>query len=144
MTLGASGTIQARLMQPFDPEADLTIWFGTSPTARKVKAIQEQPQVSLGYADVQNGAYVTLTGCASIETDQAQRQQYWRETFAAFWPAGPASADYVLIKVVPTRIELMHIAQGVAPVPFGLRPVVLIRIDGAWVIADNDPGPASA
>ena len=30
ITLGDTGQAHARLMQPFAPEEDLTIWFGTS------------------------------------------------------------------------------------------------------------------
>jgi general stress protein 26 len=135
ITQDETGQSCARLMQPFAPEPDLTIWFGTSPHSRKVREIQRDERVILGFAHAPEGAYVTLRGSASLETDVAQRQHYWRDAFAAFWPAGPAGDDYILVKFVPTRIEIMHIAQDVAPEPFGLRPVILDRTAAGWVIA---------
>ncbi|HEY5864239.1 MAG TPA: pyridoxamine 5'-phosphate oxidase family protein [Candidatus Tectomicrobia bacterium] len=128
------GQSTARLMQPFAPEPDLTLWLGTSPHSRKVREIQRDARVTLGFAHIPDGAYVTLSGSAMLEADVVQRQRYWRETFAAFWPAGPTDDDYSLIKFVPTRIEIMHIAREVAPAPFGLRPVILHRTGSAWVI----------
>jgi general stress protein 26 len=136
ITQDEMGQSCARLMQPFAPDWDLVIWFGTSPRSRKVRDIQRDERVTLAFAHAQDGAYVTLSGSASMVTDGAQRQCYWRDAFAAFWPAGPTGEDYLLVKFVPTRIEIMHIAQAVAPEPFGLRPVVLTQTETGWVLAD--------
>jgi general stress protein 26 len=133
ITLTPANQVHARLMQPYPPENDLTIWFGVSPTSRKVQEIQINPQVTLAYSFAEQGAYVTLHGSASVETNLALRQKYWRESFAQFWPAGPTGEDYALVKVIPTRIELMNIARRVAPKPFGLRAVVLVRHNDTWV-----------
>ena len=132
-----AGESRARLMQPFAPEPDLTVWLGTSPSTRKAQTIAQHPAVTLAFAHPQDGAYVTLSGAASLERDAEQRQRYWRESFAAFWPVGPMGEDYALIKVVPTRIELMHIAQAVAPEPFGLRPAILTRTEAGWASIDQ-------
>ena len=86
ITLGESGQPQTRLMQPFAPEPDLTIWFGTSPTSRKVQDIQRDPRITLAYEHAQDGAYLTLFGTASIEDDLSLRKQFWREAFSTFWP----------------------------------------------------------
>ena len=138
ITVNKAGQAEARLMQPFEPEPDLTIWFGTSPTSRKAREIQRDNRVTLGYTHSQAGAYVSLMGTASIENDTAKKQHYWRDDFAAFWPAGPLSDAYVLIKFVPTRIELMHIGQEIAPEPFGLRPVILVRTGEDWEIEEGN------
>ena len=138
ITVSESGQAEARLMQPFEPEPDLTIWFGTSPKSRKVREIQRDNRVTLGYTHSEAGAYVTLMGTASIENDVAKKQQYWRDDFAAFWPGGSLSDGYALIKFVPTRIELMHIGQEVAPEPFGLRPAILTRTGEAWELQEGD------
>jgi len=132
ITVNESGRAEARLMQPFEPKPDLTIWFGTSPHSRKVREIERDNRVTLGYTHSEAGAYVSLMGTASIENDGAKKQQYWRDDFAAFWPGGPLSEAYALLKFVPTRIELMHIGQKVAPEPFGLQPAVLVRDGEAW------------
>lgn len=137
ITVNESGRAEARLMQPFEPGPDLTIWFGTSPNSRKAKEIERDNRVTLGYVHSQAGAYVSLMGTASIEKDIAKKQHYWRDDFAAFWPAGPLSEAYALLKFVPTRIELMHIGQKVTPEPFGLRPAILVRDGEAWELEES-------
>ena len=133
ITHGEAGQINSRLMQPYEPDDDLTVWLGTSPRSRKIQEIQQAPQITLSYAYPADGAYLTLQGEASIESGLAQRQHHWRDAFRAFWPDGPAGDDYVVIKFVPTRIEVMNIGQEVAPAPFGLRPLILQRTSAGWV-----------
>jgi general stress protein 26 len=136
ITQDETGQSSARLMQPFDPEPDLTLWFGTSPLSRKVQEIQRDERIALAFAHPQDGAYVTLRGPAVLETDITQRQRYWRDEFTAFWPAGPTGDNYILVKFVPANIEIMHLAQAVAPAPFGRCPVRLNRTESGWSIAD--------
>lgn len=132
ITNGETGWPTARRMQPFGPEEDFTLWFGASPESRKVADIRRDDRVTVGYADDQEGAYVALLGTAEVRPDDALRRRYWRDSFADFWPDGPDGGDYVLIKVLPSRIELMNIARRVAPPPYGLRPAVLVRRGQAW------------
>src|SRR5688572_4243345 len=115
ITQDESGQSTARLMQPFGPEPELTLWFGTSPTSHKVQAVLRNERVTLTFAHPPDGAYVTLSGLASLERDGVKRQHYWRPEFAAFWPTGPT---------------------GVAPAPYGLRPVTLDRTGAGWVMID--------
>jgi len=132
ITLNPAGYASSRLMQHFPPEADLTIWFGASPVSRKVREIQHNPRATVSFLPATEPAYVTLVGTAQIETDLALRQRYWRDDWIAFWPAGAQGDDYVLIKFVPTRIEVMNFTQEVAPDPYGLKPATLIWNGTAW------------
>jgi general stress protein 26 len=132
ITLDESGQSSARLMQPFGPEKDMTVWFGASPESRKVAEILEDDRVTLAYSYGPEAAYVTLIGTAQIESDAASRQRHWRDSFHEFWPAGPGDSSYIVIKFVPARIELMNIERQVAPEPFGLRPATLVRIGDEW------------
>lgn len=48
--------------------------------------------------------------------------------------------QYVLIQVVPSRLEVMSVARQVTPAPFGLCPAVLVRRGDAWVMEEpRDP-----
>jgi general stress protein 26 len=132
ITLDESGRANARLMQPFGPEEDMTVWLGASPESRKVTEILEDDRVTLAYGHGSEAAYVTLIGTAQIQSDAASRQRYWRDSFHQFWPAGPGDSSYIVIKFVPTRIELMSIERHVAPEPFGLRPAIVVREDDEW------------
>jgi general stress protein 26 len=137
LTRGKGGEANARLMQPFPPEQDLTIWMGASPRSRKVREIERYWRVSLAYARAEVGAYVTLLGTATVVTDLDQRRHYWREAFRPFWPQGPEDNDYALIRFEPERIEVMHLEREVAPEPFGLRPAVLVRQADTWVVEEE-------
>ena len=138
ITLAGSGPAQARLMMPFDPEEDLRIWMAASPASRKVRELQADGSATLGYPLAQDGAYVTLLGTATIEDDLELRRRYWRRRFVQFWPDGPEGDDYVLIRFVPARIELMNFTEGVVPEPYGLRAATLVRDGDLWIIPEDD------
>ena len=135
ITLGESGCANARLMQPFKTEEDFTIWFGTSPRSRKVCEIAANGWATVTYENAGEHAYVTLVGQVQVERDIDARRRYWRQEWAIFWPAGPEDDDYILIKFVPSRIELMSIYRNVAPNP-RTQPAVLVRDGETWVVAD--------
>jgi general stress protein 26 len=139
VTLHESGRANARVMQPFPPEEDWTIWFGASPESRKVEEILEDDRVTVGYERGERGAYVTLVGTASVRDDADLRDRYWRASFADYWPDGPGE-DYVLIEFVPSRMEVMDISREVTPEPFGLQPAVLLRGEEGWSLAAEDAG----
>jgi len=134
ITRGNKGALNARLMQHFGPDGDLTIWFGASPRSRKVREIKRGSPVTVTFEYADEGAYVTLLGKAAIETAPETRCRYWRDSFSAFWPDGPEGDDYVVIRFSASRIEVMAIDQGVAPEPFGLQPAVLERHGSDWTV----------
>ena len=138
MTRGEAGQINARLMQPFGPEEDMTFWFGCSDGSRKVREVGREGQATVGYLLPSEGAYATFQGRATVERDVALRRRYWRESFAEFWPDGPEGSDYVLIRFRPSRLEVMHLQQDVAPEPYGLRPAILWREGEEWRLADAE------
>lgn len=135
ITVGELDAPDARLMQPFEPEPDLTLWFGTSPKSRKVRDIEQNSRVTVAFQDAAGPAYAALSGTATIETNLALRRQYWREAWTSFFPGGPEGDDYCLVKFVPLRIELMHFGRNVAPEPYGLQPAVLVRTAQGWDVA---------
>ena len=134
ITASESGEANARLMQPFRPDEDLTIWFGASPRSRKVREIRANERATVAYEHPEEGAYVTLVGRATLERKEELRRKYWRRRWERYWPAGPEGEDYVLIRFVPERVELMSEAREVAPDPI-LKPAVLVREGKEWVVA---------
>jgi len=135
ITESSGGHPHARLMQPYDPEADLTMYFGASPRSRKVQELCKQPKVSLAFYDQQQAAYVTLLGAAATTDDPVLRQKYWRANWNDLFPGGPESADYTLIKFVPERIEMMNYAHQAMPQPYSLHPTILKRDGQKWIVA---------
>lgn len=132
ITQNESGAADTRLMQHYDPEEGLIIWFGASPRSRKVGQIRADDRAAVALQQADKPAYVVLQGRAYLDDDLDRRQKYWREDWTAFFPDGPTGDDYILIKFVPARLELMHFAQEIAPEPYGLKPAVLIRTADGW------------
>ncbi|UCG14018.1 MAG: pyridoxamine 5'-phosphate oxidase family protein [Deltaproteobacteria bacterium] len=133
ITRSESGEANARIMHPFAPEQDLAIWFGTSQESRKMREIQRDNRVTLAFYDSKETAYTTLIGTALVERDVDTRRKYWREEWLAFFPEGPEGEDYVLVKFIPSRIEVMSFAHGILPKPYRLRPAVLVRSGDSWI-----------
>lgn len=137
VTVGQEGLPSARVMAPFPPEADFTVWMGARPRSRKIREIAKDDRAVLGYSYAQDGAYLSMAGTITVEDDLDKRRRYWLEDFRAFWPDGPEGADYILLRFVPSRMELMNVIRGVAADPTGLGPVVLVRKGDTWHIAES-------
>jgi general stress protein 26 len=73
ITQGPQEHPNARLMEHFPPEADLTLWFGISPRSRKAAEIRANPQVTVAFQNEAENAYVVVKGSAEIIDDVAQR-----------------------------------------------------------------------
>jgi general stress protein 26 len=138
VTHSRQGEMHARLMQPFLPEDDLSVWFGASRNSRKVHEIEANQLVTLTYHFQAENAYVSVQGAATFSDDLSLRNRYWRKEWIKFWPGGPEQDDYSLIQVKPYQIEIMDFKRGVAPAPYGLRPLILTKELDAWVILDNN------
>jgi general stress protein 26 len=129
ITLDETGRPNARLMQPFISEYDLTIWFGADRNSRKIREIRNNNWIIVAFQDSNGPAYITLIGSANIEDSLEKRKKYWREDWLSFWPDGSESSDYMLIQFVPSQIELMHSMESVE-----LKPAILIHNGDSWVI----------
>ncbi len=133
VTLDEAGHPQARLMDPFPPEANMTVWMATSSATRKVVQLQHDPRATLAYHDSERQGYVTLIGEARLVTELEERRRRWKPEWQSFYPAGPTAPDYVLIQFTPSRIEVMSLALDVGVGAF--TPTVLTREGAEWVLA---------
>ncbi len=110
ITLDSEGRPRARTMDPFSPEEDLTVWFGTNPKSRKVNQIKNDPRVTLYYYDQSTVGYVMIQGTAELVNDKDAKKQYWKEQWTAFYPDN--DEHYLLIKVTPNWLELVSYKHG--------------------------------
>lgn len=132
VTLDESGQPQARLMDPFDPEPDMTVWMATKPGTRKVRQIRRDPRATLAYYDAEGVGYVTLIGSARLVDDVEERRKRWKPEWQQFYPGGPTGDEYVLIEFTPTRIEVISVAHGVMEGSF--TPTILEGEGSEWVV----------
>ena len=111
ITTDAKGNVQARTMDAFAPDEKMIIWLATNPRSRKVAEMRRSPRVTLYYFDRENQAYVTIHGTARLVNDAAEKARYWKQEWSAFYP--DRNRDYLLIKVVPARLEVVDTKKGI-------------------------------
>ena len=123
ITLDEEGQPRARTMDPFAPENDFTIWFGTNTKSRKVRQINNDPRVTLYYFDKPSSSYVTLHGKAVIIQGAKEKKQYWKKEWAAFYPDYPNG--YALIKVTPEWMEIISESKGISGDSISWQPPIV-------------------
>lgn len=111
ITLNKSGLPSARVMDPFLPESDFTVWLGTNPKSRKVNQIKNNPNVTLYYLDKNSSGYVVIHGIATLVDDQSEKDKWWKTEWDAFYPNN--TDGYLLIKVSPKRMEVVSYEHGI-------------------------------
>ena len=104
ISVDVEGKPRARTMSPFPPEENWIIWLGTSTKSRKVKEIKNNPNVMVFYYDSDSWSYVSVSGQAILVNNQDKKAEYWKEGWKRFYP--DRDKDYILIKVIPERLEV--------------------------------------
>ena len=111
ITIDDKGIPRVRTMDPFPPENDFTVWFGTNNKSRKVEQIKNNPKVTLYYLDNDDSGYVTIHGIAQIVNDELEKEKRWKDEWKAFYKN--KTNDYVLIKVSPKWMEVISYTRGI-------------------------------
>lgn len=106
VTIDSSGQPQSRTMNPFPVTDDLTIWFATSRTSRKVNEIKKNAKVSVYFANhVAAKGYVNITGTAEVIDDKELLLKKKRD----YWNGIPDWQNkFVLIKITPKTLEVIN------------------------------------
>jgi len=125
VTLDADGAPQARAMDPFPPEPDLTVWLGTNTFTRKVEQIRRDPRVTLFYFDPEGPGYVTVLGEAQVVDDPEEKARRFKPEWGAFYDDAHRGDDYVLVRVDPRRIEVVSAPHDIAIDPKGWKPEIV-------------------
>jgi len=120
ITLDHEGIPRVRAMDPFPPESNFTVWFGTNLKSRKVEQIKKDPRVTLYYFKNDGSGYVMIHGIAQLVNNQKEKEKRWKVEWEAFYPN--KSEDYLLIKVSPEWMEVVSYAHGVVGDPVTWEP----------------------
>ncbi|GEM_PF-433984 len=110
ITLDQDNQPKARVMEPFRPNKDFTIWLATTPRSRKVQEIRNNPIATMHYFDKNRIGYVSLMGKAFIIDDDKIKSQKWKAGWDRFYKN--QKDDYLLIKFIPKTLELISIPEG--------------------------------
>jgi general stress protein 26 len=111
ITVDSKGRTHARTMDPFPPDENMLVWFGTNPRSRKVAEIRGNRRVVLYYFDRESAAYVTISGFARLVNDSKEKARRWKDEWKAFYP--DRDKGYLLIAVTPNELEIVSEKKGI-------------------------------
>jgi general stress protein 26 len=119
VTIDSTGQPQIRTMNPYPANDEFITWFATSRNSRKVRELKNNPKVCVYYADHVNAkGYVNITGTAEVIDDKDFLIKMKRD----YWQGMPNWQDiFVLIKVVPRRVEVINYKHGLNNDPVTFR-----------------------
>ena len=104
----ADGEPRVRMVHP-TWEGDI-LWIATGPQTPKARQIQGNGAVDIQFQVAPDDfVHLLVRGNAEVLSDQATRDRIWEVMdydLAQFWPDGPNSPEYCVIRVEPTRVEL--------------------------------------
>jgi general stress protein 26 len=106
VTVGPEGAPRVRPMAML-PTEDLDVWFATGKSSRKMQDVAVNPKVAVYFERKDDYSNVVVTGHAAEVTDEAIKSELWKEEWKAYWPDGPGSKDYAILKVTAQRIDYM-------------------------------------
>ncbi len=108
ITCGLDGYPNARVMEDHNVGEDLIFWLATWAGTDKVAEIRANPKVGLMYWLQAEGKYIRVTADAQIIEDPQVRADHFRDDWYQYWPDGPSSPDYVLIRFEPVEFVVYH------------------------------------
>ncbi|MBM3907638.1 MAG: pyridoxamine 5'-phosphate oxidase family protein [Gemmatimonadetes bacterium] len=113
VTNGADTQPQARIIDAFSPDAQFMVWIATNRVTRKVAELKANPRVTLLYYHAPTFEYVTLQGTATFSDAPAEKAAHWKPEWAKLYKDEYRGPDYLLIKIVPSRLEIVSVARGI-------------------------------
>lgn len=119
ITINSLGQPHVRTMDPFPPDTNMVIWFGTNSKSRKVKEILNDPNVTLYYPEPKQDGYVVIKGTAEIINDKMEKEMYWKKEWETFY--SDKKASYILIKVTPVQLDILSYKHGLIGNPYTWR-----------------------
>mgnify|MGYP001824731191 CR=1 FL=1 len=103
-----AGEPRVRMVHP-TWEGDV-LWIATGPETAKAQQIRANGAVDIQFQVAPDDfVHLMVRGNAQVITDDAEKARVWDVMdydLAQFWPDGPGSEAYCVIRVDPTRVEL--------------------------------------
>jgi general stress protein 26 len=106
-TRAEDGAVHGRPMSNNgEVEWDGDSWFFSFQDTDKVRQIEAEPRVQLGFIDNANHVWINVEGEATVVRDDTERKQsLWLPDLERWFEKGPEDPDVVLIKVRARHID---------------------------------------
>ena len=99
-TRGDDGRLHARPMSNNGQVAwDGQSWFFAPTDGRLVAELRADPAAVAAYRAEEGFAFVSVSGRATIETDQELKERYWLDDLERWFPNGPSDPNVALIRL---------------------------------------------
>ena len=98
-THALNGDLHTRPMAALQMDPDGTMWFFTYKESNKVREIQENNRVALGFSDLGSEKYVAISGSAEEVSDPAKINELWGDFLKTWFPNGKSDPSLTLLKV---------------------------------------------
>ena len=86
-------------------EFDGDTWFFAERDSAKVRQIEAEPAVGIGYIATERGTWVSMEAQAEIVDDDGEKRDRWFEDLRRWFPDGPDDDAVVLIRARATRVR---------------------------------------
>jgi general stress protein 26 len=124
-TRGADGTLRSRPMMTQSGTFDGTLWFLTGERTHKTSEIAVNPEVNLAYANVDDNAYVSVSGRAQVLDDRERARALWNPAFRAWFPGGLDDPDLRVLRVDVTGAEYWDSPSSTVAHALGFAKAIL-------------------
>ena len=112
VTYDGANNLRSRPMQTAQVEDDGTIWFFTDEYSGQVEELKKDNPVNLSYAHPREQRYLSVTGFAYLEKNEAKMKDLWNPALKSWFPKGLNDETISLIKVVPVAAEYWDVADN--------------------------------
>jgi len=99
------GHLRSRPMHYVKIDEDMNIWFFTNKFSEKVEDVKDEKQVNLAFADRDSNDYLSISGSASVVTDQQAINDLWSPAMKIWFPEGNVSGKVALLCIKPVHAE---------------------------------------
>ncbi|MEP6843262.1 MAG: pyridoxamine 5'-phosphate oxidase family protein [Pseudolysinimonas sp.] len=103
-TQATDGTLHSRPLAIIDDDFDGTLWFFTQDPSPKTTEISDHPNVNVAVGD--GKGYLSLSGGASVDRDQARIDRYWNPFAEAWFEGGRSDPSVALLRVDVATAEV--------------------------------------
>jgi general stress protein 26 len=86
-------------------EFDGDTWFFARRDSAKVRQIEADPNVGIGYIATERGTWIAMEAEAEIVDDEQQKRDRWFDELARWFEHGPEDPEVVLIRASATRVR---------------------------------------
>ena len=104
-TTSADGIATRPMSNNGQVEFDGDTWFFARRDSAKVREIEAEPAVGLGYIASERATWIAIEAEAEIVDDVEEKRERWFEDLRRWFENGPDDPEVVLIRTAATRVR---------------------------------------